>query len=1140
MVTAFDAVSRPWWLMAALVAVAWAPPALAQDRGAARDAATAEPTPAAWTLEQAMNQLRMYPRDAYLQYVAMQLAHREGTAVAVGEEIGRITGATEPAWRNRTQAVDLFSLFSGSLAVQESLQLQTMTGEVLDQRQQPGVAEARRAPDALVAVSDLQGPTIESHPWSEMLAGRRPQLSTLASCVPEDQYYVRFRSVARLLEVLELSDRWGAHLFSQTSRQAHTSLADERLLAQLALETNDALVPFYDLVVEELAITGNDLYLREGTDVTLIFRFQRPEVFRTQMDAFLVASLEQNRQATRVDREYRGVPYTLVATADRRLHVFSAYPREDLHLRSNSEVGLKRVIDTLLDAGTEADRSLAQSQEFAYIRTLMPAGAAEEDGFIYLSDPFIRRIVGPQLKLTERRRVFCYNYLRMIGHACALYETEHGRPPQSLAELAASKCAPGEFGADRLTCPAGGQYELSDDHRAGVCTHHGQIEALVPCCEIAETTVTGSEADMYDDFVTRYNQFWQTFFDPIAVRITATPQRFQVETIILPLINNSIYQGMANMLGGEPSPLDVPPIPDRNIFTLAFQVDKQRLLEQAAWLPPESLRETQADGPSTSAAAIRSSAQKLRAIGLAMHNYHDTYGRFPPVANVDETGRPLLSWRVHLLPFLGQQQLYDQFRLDEPWGSPHNRPLVDRMPAIYDSPGREEREPGTTTYVAVVGENLLFDGTGSGVRMSEVTDGLSFTVMLADANDDHAVIWSKPADVPYNPETIRSVMLGRHGTDGADGMVAMADGALRIIKPSVDSATLERALRRNDGEPLAEFGEVVRVSPSRRSFWGLSALGLDEMDERVAYDFVTRGAGDRVGLHVYDGQPAFDFQLTRFLGQMMGNFGGNRQFNDDFIPVFLLIASLNSPVYASLPLEDIEITDEFLTHLDAALAPLARRNVETGFFRLERDFYTLPIGDQVTARSMGISFGPIKWRFFWARIGDCLYVATQPEVLEDLARLTPSSQTLPADSQAGLDAGPEAHAMVRIRPEHWKEMLPNLQLGWAESQRIACLDNVGRMSSLARLVAAGGGEVETRARQLYGVEFFCPSGGRYQSEHASHASCSIHGSAAEPRQQAISAVSGAADVLQDDFSGVTLTLTFLEDGLHAVLGVDRD
>src|SRR5688572_28050744 len=98
----------------------------------------------------------------------------------------------------------------------------------------------------------------------------------------------------------------------------------------------------------------------------------------------------------------------------------------------------------------------------------MPEGAAEEDAFIYLSDTFIRRLVGAQLKLTERRRMIVYNHLRMIGHAAMLFRSQFGRAPQSLVELAETDCAPGKFGEAELANPFGGTYSLSPDGLLGV------------------------------------------------------------------------------------------------------------------------------------------------------------------------------------------------------------------------------------------------------------------------------------------------------------------------------------------------------------------------------------------------------------------------------------------------------------------------------------------------------------------------------------------------------------------------------------------------------------------------------------------------------------------------------------------------
>src|ERR1700676_3675353 len=76
----------------------------------------------------------------------------------------------------------------------------------------------------------------------------------------------------------------------------------------------------------------------------------------------------------------------------------------------------------------------------------------------------------------------------------------------------------------------------------------------------------------------------------------------------------------------------------------------------------------------------------LKQIGLAMHNYHSTYDCFPPAVTADDQGRPLLSWRVLILPYLEEAPLYAQFHLDEPWDSPHNLPLASKMPRVYTCP----------------------------------------------------------------------------------------------------------------------------------------------------------------------------------------------------------------------------------------------------------------------------------------------------------------------------------------------------------------------------------------------------------------------------------------------------------------------
>jgi len=370
--------------------------------------------------------------------------------------------------------------------------------------------------------------------------------------------------------------------------------------------------------------------------------------------------------------------------------VYSAYSAPDLHVRSNSLVALRRVVEAIQGKTVEGQpvRRLGDTAEFAYIRTILPQGAKEEDGLVYLSDPFIRKLVGPQLKLTERRRMLCYNHLRMIGHAALLFRTEHSRPPGSLDELVKAGCCPGPFNDGSLRCSDGGTYSLSRDGTTGVCSHHGHAYFLTPCCEIPVTQVTKSEADEYQSFLRDYNQYWRIFFDPIALRLQITPERYRLETIVLPLIDNSIYTSLAMALGGRPENLESLPIPKKNIFTAAFRFDKEKLLRESG-LPAaaaELAAIDQKDPKANARASTGQCATNLKVIGLAMHNYHDAYGQFPPAAILDNQKKPLLSWRVQLLPFLDHDDLYKEFHRDEPWDSEHNKKLIAKIPKNFKAP----------------------------------------------------------------------------------------------------------------------------------------------------------------------------------------------------------------------------------------------------------------------------------------------------------------------------------------------------------------------------------------------------------------------------------------------------------------------
>src|SRR5439155_18841087 len=130
------------------------------------------------------------------------------------------------------------------------------------------------------------------------------------------------------------------------------------------------------------------------------------------------------------------------------------------------------------------------------------------------------------------------------------------------------------------------------------------------------------------------------------------------------------------------------------------------------------------------AAGRSQSVNYLRQIGLAMHNFHDVYSHFPPQAIRSREGKPLLSWRVAILPYIEQDHLYKQFHLDEPWDSEHNKQLLARMPDIFRA---SSQPPGSTDtyYQGFTGRGTIFE-RGREVRFADITDGMSNTILVIE------------------------------------------------------------------------------------------------------------------------------------------------------------------------------------------------------------------------------------------------------------------------------------------------------------------------------------------------------------------------------------------------------------------------
>lgn len=191
----------------------------------------------------------------------------------------------------------------------------------------------------------------------------------------------------------------------------------------------------------------------------------------------------------------------------------------------------------------------------------------------------------------------------------------------------------------------------------------------------------------------------------------------------------------------------------------------------------------------------------LKQVALAMHNFHDTYNHFPTADGNGESGdgkKSGLSWRVHILPYLEQAELYNQFHLDESWDSPHNMALVSQMPDVFKVQGVDQ--PGMTTMHVFASPNTPFDPEKP-IGFRDIVDGTSNTIMTVVAGPETAAPWTKPGGLTLDAAN----PVGALGTPGPSFPVAFCDGSVRSISVNVDPQVLSNLIQFNDGNPVSGF-----------------------------------------------------------------------------------------------------------------------------------------------------------------------------------------------------------------------------------------------------------------------------------------------------------------------------------------------
>ncbi len=479
---------------------------------------SSSPPPRALALKKELERMMPYGPDhlGYLAFAAEYLKKHYDLSPDGAERFGR-------RFRERDEDMDPFALLSGGLAIRESLQLDRMTNS--------------DSGEETVPLSSLEGPTIAAHPFKEMLGSKKVEIPEMARFAPADFYFLHISQPAGASDLLRrLSQTTGSAL-----RRFWPSGVDfqtrEKLIMQLALKIDPSNEKYYGLIFQEIGVVGSDPFIGNGADITIIFRLKRKDLFLSQVKTYRTEFQKQG--AVPSSATLAGLPVELISTRDRRVHSLLVQLTEDTIAISNSEESLSRVIRV---SRGEAP-SLASADEFRFMRSVYPWDA-QETAFLYLSDPFIRRLTGPEVRIKEARRVVESIRMANLERFCILYFHLYGKRANNVAELKTA------FGGD---LPDTTGLELSPDSFA-VRSARGQIGLMQPNIDTKVETVTAREAESYRSFLNNYNTYWRKYFDPIGIRITSG-NRIKLETCILPLIEHSFYADFKEITGDQSIPL---------------------------------------------------------------------------------------------------------------------------------------------------------------------------------------------------------------------------------------------------------------------------------------------------------------------------------------------------------------------------------------------------------------------------------------------------------------------------------------------------------------------------------------------------------------------------------------------------------
>jgi hypothetical protein len=180
-----------------------------------------------------------------------------------------------------------------------------------------------------------------------------------------------------------------------------------------------------------------------------------------------------------------------------------------------------------------------------------------------------------------------------------------------------------------------------------------------------------------------------------------------------------------------------------------------------------------------------------------MHNYHSTFNHFPAAVIIGPDGKTPHSWRVEILPYIEQIELYKAYKMDEPWDSPNNKKVLAKMPRVFSA---TPNQPSTvSSYYVLSGKETAFPGEQA-IRIADITDGTSNTILAVESKRD--IPWTKPEDLEYDPKK----PLPKFGGFYPEGFnAALCDGSVRFLSNAIAEQVMRALITRSGGEVIPAF-----------------------------------------------------------------------------------------------------------------------------------------------------------------------------------------------------------------------------------------------------------------------------------------------------------------------------------------------